>query len=167
MEAAARRMAERSELEDVLGPVEPPEPLEWVPVVASLGVERRRARLRSGEERVYESYRVRVPKEAVERLGLRDGGTVLMLLARPRWYHLLDYREEPLRSRFREMRRPWVKAEICLLGGAREEDCRDYRIVPVIASEDELKALGLEPGKPVTLRELAERLLERMKPGHV
>ncbi len=159
------REDEREELEEVLGPAEPLEPLEWVPVVASLGVERKRVRLRSGGERVYEGYRVRVPREAVERLGLQDGGTVLMLLARPRWYHLLDYREEPLRSRFREMRRPWVKAEICLMGGAREEDCRDYRIVPVIAGEDELKALGLEPGRPVTLRELVERLREKTRPG--
>ena len=145
--------------EDILGLVEEePRPLVWAPLVASLGVERKRVRLRSGEERVYESYRVRIPKEVVERLGLRDGGTVLALLARPRWYHLLDYRVEPLRSRFESIRKPWVKAEICLLGHGPEEACRRYRVVPLIASEEELRQLGLEPGRPVTLQELREKL---------
>jgi len=157
MGVVAERAAGESELEEILGPVEPPRPLEWVPLVASLGVERKRVRLRSGEERVYESYRVRIPKEVVEKLDLRGGATVLLQVARPRWYHLLDYREEPLRSRFRQIRKPWVKAEICLLGGAPEELCRDYRLLPVIASEEELKRLGLEPGQPVALRELLER----------
>ena len=161
METAAKRMAGGSGLEEILGPVEPPRPLEWVPLVAGLGVERKRVRLRSGEERVYEGYRVRIPKEVVEKLGLQGEATILLLAARPRWYHLLDYREEPLRSRFREIRKPWVKAEICLLGGAPEELCRGYRLLPVIASEEELRELGLEPGQPVTLRELRERLAGR------
>jgi len=29
--------------------------------------------------------------------------------------------------------------------------CKDYRTIMVIASEEELKQLGLEPGKPATL----------------
>ncbi|NPA04837.1 MAG: AbrB/MazE/SpoVT family DNA-binding domain-containing protein [Crenarchaeota archaeon] len=135
---------------------EPPRPLKWVPVVASLGVERKRVRLRSGEERVYKSYRVRLPRRVVEELGLREG-TVLLLVAKPRWYHLIDYRVGVFRERFRALK-DWVKAEICMLGGAPEDECRDYRIVPLIASEDELRRLGLRPGEPVTLRELAERL---------
>ncbi|ALL00763.1 hypothetical protein Pyrde_0713 [Pyrodictium delaneyi] len=157
MEAVAKRAAGESELEEILGPVEPPKPLEWVPLVAALGVERKRVRLRSGEERVYTGYRVRIPKEVVERLGLRGEATILLQAARPRWYHLLDYREEPLRSRFKAIKKPWVKAEICMLGHAPEELCKEYRTVTVIASEEELRRLGLEPGKPVTLRELLER----------
>jgi len=162
LEAVAERAAKKSELEEVLGPVEPPRPLEWVPLVARLGVERKRVKLRSGEERVYESYRVRIPKEVVEKLGLREGGTILLKAARPRWYHLINYREEPFRTRFKQIRKPWVKAEICLLGLAPEELCRDYRAITVVASEEELKALGLEPGEPVTLQELRE-LLERAR----
>ena len=42
MEAVAKRAAGESELEEILGPVEPPKPLEWIPVVAALGVERKR-----------------------------------------------------------------------------------------------------------------------------
>ena len=160
MEAVARRAAGESELEEILGPVEPPRPLEWIPVVASLGVERKRVKLRSGETRVYESYRVRIPKEVVERLGLRGEATVLLQVARPRWYHLINYKEEPFRSRFRQIKKPWVKAEICLLGGAPEELCRQYRLLPVIASEEELRELGLEPGQPVTLEELRRKLME-------
>ena len=160
MEAVARRAAGESELEEILGPVEPPRPLEWIPVVASLGVERKRVKLRSGETRVYESYRVRIPKEVVERLGLRGEATVLLQVARPRWYHLVNYKEEPFRSRFRQIKKPWVKAEICLLGGAPEELCRQYRLLSVIVSEEELRELGLEPGQPVTLEELRRKLME-------
>jgi len=163
LEAVAKRAAGESELEEILGPVEPPRPLEWIPVVASLGVERKRVKLRSGETRVYEGYRVRIPKEVVEKLGLRGEATVLLQVARPQWYHLLDYREEPLRTRFKQIRRPWIKAEICLLGHAPEELCRDYKLLPVIASEEELRELGLEPGQPVTLRELREKLLEKAR----
>jgi len=157
LEATAERVAEKSELEEVLGPVEPPKPLEWVPVIASLGIERKRVRLRSGETRVYESYRVRLPKEIVEKLGLRGESTVLLQVARPRWYHLLDYREEPFRTRFKQIKKPWIKAEICLLGLAPQDLCKDYKTITVIASEQELRELGLEPGKPITLRELLER----------
>jgi len=162
LKAVAKRAAGESELEEVLGPVEPPRPLEWIPVVASLGVERQRKHLRSGEERVYESYRVRIPKEVVEKLGLQGEATVLLQVARPRWYHLLDYREEPLRSRFKQIKKPWIKAEICLLGHAPPELCKDYKTITVIASEEELRELGLKPGKPVTLKELRE-LLEQAK----
>ena len=158
MEAVAKRAAGESELEEILGPVEPPRPLEWIPVVASLGVERKRVRLRSGEERVYEGYRVRIPKEVVEKLSLQGEATILLQVARPRWYHLINYKEEPFRSRFKQIKKPWVKAEICLLGGAPEELCRDYRTITVIASEEELRELGLEPGQPITLKELLERV---------
>jgi len=157
METVAKRTTEKSELEEVLGPVESPRPLEWIPVIASLGIERKRVRLRSGEERVYESYRVRIPKEVVKKLGLQGEATVLLQVARPRWYHLLDYREEPLRTRFKQIRKPWIKAEICMLGLAPQDLCREYRTITVIASEEELRRLGLEPGKPVTLKELLEK----------
>ena len=145
------------ELREMLGSIEPPEPLEWVPVVASLGLERKRVRLRSGDERVYISYRVQIPKEVVERLGLHEEATVLLQVARPRWYHLINYREEPFRSRFKRIKSPWIKAEICMLGLAPEEFCRQYRAITVIASEEELKRLGLQPGQLVTLRELLQR----------
>jgi hypothetical protein len=50
---------------------------------------------------------------------------VLPLIARPRWYHLLNYKEEPLRTRFRHIRSEWVKTEICLINGAPEDECRN------------------------------------------
>ena len=152
----ARTLAEDRLLEELAREAEP-KPLNPVWFLATVGPEKRRKRLSDGTVRTYEGYRLRVPREAVEELGLGDGGTVVAALARPRWYHLIDYREEPLRSRFRQIKKPWVKAEICMLGLAPEELCREYRLVPVIASEEELKRLGLEPGQPVTLRELLER----------
>ena len=41
--------------------------------------------------------------------------------------------------------------------------CKDYKTITVIASEDELRRLGLDPGQPITLRELREKLLSTAK----
>ena len=150
--------------EGVLEPLEPPSPLQWIPIVVSLGVERKRSRLRSGEEKVYENCRVRIPKEVVERLGLKGESTILLQIARPRWYHLIDYREHPFRSWFERIKKPWIKAEICQLGHAPRDQCSNYRLLLVIASEKELEELGLEADKPITLQELKDRLAHGKKP---
>ena len=136
-----------------------PRPLEWRSLLARVTATRTRKRLRSGEEKTYATYKVTIPQELVEELGLEPGGLILLQAARPRWYHLLNYHDPDVqRTIWRSpLLPPYARAEICLLGGAPEELCRGYRLLPVIASEEELRELGLEPGQPITLRELLER----------
>ena len=161
MEALARR--KRKELiEELLRDAEP-RPLEWRGFLARLAATRTRKRLSSGEEKTYTTYKITIPQELVEELGLEPGSILGVMVARLKWYHLLNYEDTQVQQRFWRGKRlpPYAKAEMCQLGLAPEQLCRDYRAITVIASEEELKALGLEPGQPVTLEELREKLQAR------
>jgi len=132
-----------------------PEPLRLHFFLTTATRVRMRKRLRSGEEKTYTGYRVTIPLELAKKLGLDEDPELVVAVARPKWYHGIVYDEATLKLLHRLP--PYAKAEICLLGHAPEEFCRGYRLVPVIASEEELLELGLEPGKPITLKELLER----------
>ena len=132
-----------------------PEPLKWKVFPAEATRTRMRKRLRSGEVRTYEGYRVTIPLEIARELRLDEDPELVVAVAKPKWYHGIIY-EGATEKLFHRLP-PHAKAEICLLGLASENLCRDYRTITVIASEKELRELGLEPGKPVTLRELLEK----------
>ena len=55
------------------------------------------------------------------------------------------------------------EAKACSLGRALQDLCRDYRTVTVIASEQELKQLGLDLGQAITLEEFQKKLQETEK----
>ena len=159
MEALARE--ERERLIEELRRGAKPRPLEWRGFLARVAAVRTRKRLRSGEEKTYTTYKITIPQNMVEELGLEPGAILGAQVARLRWYHLLNY-EDPDVQRWLWDRLPaYARAEVCMLGLATEKLCRDYRTITVIASEEELRKLGLEPGQPVTLRELREKLLEK------
>ncbi len=130
-----------------------------VTILLRVRAERQRKRLRSGATRDYLVWRATIPREAAEKLGLDpDAGEELLAatLEVPDWPLLLLY-HTPDTGRLWDRLPPEAKAKACMLGHAPEHLCRDYRTITVIASEEELKALGLEPGQPVALRELLER----------
>ena len=156
MEALAQE--QRRLAEELLKGAEP-RPLEWRGFLARVAATRTRKRLRSGEEKTYTTYKITIPQNIVEELGLEPGDILGVMAARPRWYHLFNYHDPDVQQWFwRSKRLPaYAKAEICLLGLAPEQLCRDYRTITVVASEQELKQLGLEPGQTITLKELLER----------
>ena len=132
-----------------------PEPLRWRLFLAEAMRTRMRKRLKSGETRVYEGYRVTIPLELAKELGLDQDPELVVAIAKPRWYHGIIYEDATLKL-FHKLP-PYAKTEICQLGLAPQDLCREYRTITVVASEEELRRLGLEPGKPVTLRELLEK----------
>ena len=116
---------------------------------------RMRKRLRSGETRVYEGYRVTIPLELARELSLDSDPELVVAVAKPRWYHSIVYEDATLKLFHRLP--PYAKAEVCMLGHAPREICKDYRTVTLVASEEEPEKLGLEPGQTITLKELLER----------
>ena len=160
METLARGEKERL-IEELLRGAEP-RPLEWRGFLARLAATRTRKRLRSGEEKTYTTYKITIPQELAEELGLEEGAYLGVLAARLRWYHYYDYNDPDVQRWFWSRLPAYAKAELCMLGAAPEQLCRDHRAITVIASEEELRRLGLEPGQPVTLGEL-RGLLERAK----
>ena len=132
-----------------------PEPLAWRVFLATATRVRMRKRLRSGGEKVYEGYRITIPLDLAKELGLDEDPELVAAIAKPKWYHGIVY-EGATEKLFNQLP-AYARAEICLLGLAPKHLCKNYRTVTVIASEEELKSLGLEPGQPITLRELLER----------
>ena len=140
-----------------------PQPLEWRSFLAPVAATRTRKRLRSGEEKTYTTYKITIPQRIVEELGLEPGSLLGVLVARLKWYHLFNYEDPQVQQWFWRSRRlpAYAKAELCLLEAVPPQLCKDYRTITVVASEQELRRLGLEPGKPITLRELEEKLRKR------
>ena len=141
------------------GLLEEPRAGRRVTILLRVRAERQRKRLRSGEHRDYVVWRATIPREAAEKLGLDPGAGEEILVATlevPDWPQLLLY-HTPDTQRLWSRLPPEAKAKACSLGHAPQDLCRDYRTITVIASEQELRELGLEPGQPVTLRELLER----------
>jgi len=129
-------------------------------LILRVRAEKQRKRLRSGEPRDYVVWRATIPREAAEQLGLDpEAGEELLVatLEVPDWPLLLLY-HDPQTRRLWDKLSPEARAKACLLGHAPPQLCQQYRTVTVIASEEELKTLGLEPGKPVTLKELLKRV---------
>lgn len=149
MEARLSRLG--SVLRRVLGPRR----LRWRGFLAYVAGVERRKRLSSGETRVYYSYRATVPRHVAEELGLDpEGDLVLLLAARPRWYHLLNYSEEENLGTWRSLPE-WARAEACIAGRGPRDECQGYGFVVLVAPRSEFERLGLEPGSTVSLGELA------------
>ncbi|BES82745.1 hypothetical protein [Pyrodictium abyssi] len=130
-----------------------------VTLLLKVRAEKQRKRLRNGEPREYVVWRATIPREAAEKLGLDpEAGEELLVatLEVPDWPLLLLY-HDPQTRRLWDRLPPEAKAKACSLGHAPEQLCRYYRTITVIAGEEELKRLGLEPGQPITLRELLKR----------
>ena len=108
---------------------------------------------------VYDRYVINVPRALGERLNPRGEKKVFLLayITRPPPYYLLNL----------ELNDPvyWILPE-----EARKELYYHYRdpagrpksrVVFIAAEEDELRELGLDPTKPITLRDVIEALKSR------
>ena len=111
--------------------------------------------------RVYERYVINVPRSLGERLNPRGERKVFLLayITRP-WVHQLlplepddpIYRnlpEEAKRELYYQYRDPLAKPR--------------SRVTFIAAEEDELRELGLDPTKPVTLKDVVEAIRERVR----
>lgn len=130
-----------------------------ITVLLRVRAEKQRKKLRSGEERDYVVWRTTIPREAAEELGLdleADEEVLVATLEVPDWPLLLLYHNPETRRLWGRLP-PEAKAKACQLGHAPQELCKDYKTVTLIASEDELERLGIEPGQTITLKELLER----------
>jgi bifunctional DNA-binding transcriptional regulator/antitoxin component of YhaV-PrlF toxin-antitoxin module len=135
------------------------EPLRIAFYMARLSVIRRVKGLQSsGELKEYESYRVTVPREVVEVLGLAAYQPVIVGIAKPRSYHLINPRDPQLPQMLASMG-PVQMAELCYLGLLPDSTCRGYRLFTVLASEEELEELGIKPYQLVPLSQLRLKLL--------
>ncbi len=80
---------------------------------------------------------------------------VVMLVAPAEWYHGILWEEMPERA--------WktipekARQELEALGLSREPQKPVY----IVATENEIKELGLDPSKPITLEELKKKILEK------
>ena len=134
-----------------------------VPLVVKSYLQRKR--LRSGGEGIYAIYRIDLPKELAEGvLGLRPGeeDMILAFFTEAKWYHLFNWSDpevaRELLPRLTEMERLGLCATL-----APETVCGGMRPHILVAKPDELKELGLDPEKPITLQDLMEKIEERIK----
>lgn len=82
---------------------------------------RQRKKLSSGEEKEYMVYRVTLPKEMVEKLGLEDGDLVLVIAKKPKWYHLLNWNDPEIQEKLWKHLPEEARKELVELGLAPKE----------------------------------------------
>ncbi len=82
---------------------------------------RQRKKLSSGEEREYLVYKTTLPKEMVEKLGLKDGDLVLIMAKKPKWYHLLNWNDPEIQEKLWKHLSREAKKELIELGLAPKE----------------------------------------------
>ncbi len=82
---------------------------------------RQRKKLSSGEEKEYMVYKVTLPKEMVEKLGLEDGDLVLVIAKKPKWYHLLNWSDPEIQEKLWKHLPEEAKKELIELGLAPKE----------------------------------------------
>ncbi len=125
-------------------------------LVFEISVKPKKVRIRNRE---YIQHYINLPKQLVVKLyemAEEDPGTelpVVILIAPAEWFHGILWEEMPKRA--------WktipekARKELEALGLSREQ-CKP---VYIIAMEEEIKELGLDPNKPITLKELKEKIL--------
>ncbi len=82
---------------------------------------RQRKKLSSGEEKEYMVYRVTLPKEMIEKLGLEDGDLALVIAKKPKWYHLLNWYDPEIQEKLWKHLPEEAKKELVELGLAPKE----------------------------------------------
>ncbi len=118
---------------------------------------RLRAKRVKAKNREYAQYYINVPRSLAEViLGGRNlpepggPGVLLTVIAAPSpWFHALDWSQIPLHDLPEH-----VQGEIRAMG----LDRLDEETVFISASREEIEALGLDPDRPLTLRDVIEAL---------
>ncbi|MEB3806324.1 MAG: hypothetical protein GSR73_02260 [Desulfurococcales archaeon] len=109
--------------------------------------------------RVYERYVINVPRWLGEKLNPRGERKVFVLayITKPWIHQLLPLDpDDPIYTRLPEE----AKTELYYQG--RDPTAKPKsRVVYIAAEEEEVKQLGLDPEKPITLRDIVEAVLEK------
>ncbi len=111
----------------------------------------------------YLQYYVNLPKKIAEKLYSLAGEDVdvelpvVMFVAPAEWYHGILWEEMPERAWKTIPSRVREELEALGLGRSRRKP------VLIAATEEELRELGLDPIKPITLRELKRKIIEQIK----
>ncbi len=128
-------------------------------VVSPLLVKPRRVRSKG---RVYIQHIAYIPRSLAETLYQYAGKNVdeelpvITLIAPAKWYHVLNWKNEPLHA-FKNLPRE-IALELEALGLSPSQS---HVPLTVLAEAEELKELGIDPSKPLTLRELKEKIIEK------
>ncbi len=135
--------------------------LSWHSVIIRVKKYHQRKRLPGGEKE-YVIYRASIPVKKAEEMGLDDDELLLVLARKPEWYHLMNWEDKDNREILWPRIPEKIRIELCSLRLAPQELC-PKKHVPIIihAPEKELKKLGLNPNKPITLEELEKKILEK------
>ncbi len=128
-------------------------------VVLELPVRPKRARVKGRE---YIQHYINLPKWLAMKLYVmaeEDPGAelpVVMLIAPAEWYHGILWEKMPERA--------WktipekARKELEALGLSPKLNKPVY----IVADEEEIRGLGLDPSKPITLKDVMERILSRI-----
>ncbi len=129
-------------------------------IVLEISVKPKKARVKGRE---YIQHYINLPKWLATKLYEVAGEDldvelpVVMLISPAEWYHGILWEEMPERA--------WktipekAKKELEALGLSREP----HKPVYIVATEEEIKELGLDPNKPITLKEIKNKILEKHK----
>jgi len=88
---------------------------------------------------------------------------ILALITPATWFHVLNWKQEPIHA-YNQLPRE-IKLELQALGLAPKHE---HMPLTILAKPQEIKELGLDPSKPITLEEIMKKILEKtMKPAIV
>ena len=132
----------------------------WVRLVAK--PYRMAKRLKSGEERVYTGYRVILPRRLAEELGLEGEAPLVARLELAEWWHILDWTAPENRHLWRRLPEE-ARLDLCAKKLAPPDLCGGREALTVLAEPGELRELGLNPQRPITLEELKKAILEKAR----
>ena len=121
-----------------------------------------RKKLKGGVKE-YVTYRITIPTEAAQALGLEGEAALIVTLERPRWYHLFNWSDPEVAGELWERLTEAQKRKICLKGLAPRELCGGREPITILADPDKLRQLGLDPEKPITLEDLMEKIKEELR----
>ncbi|MCD6300485.1 MAG: hypothetical protein J7L82_00250 [Staphylothermus sp.] len=140
-----------------------PKPLEYVSFLARVKAEKQKKRLKTGEIKEYITYRLTIPREAAEKLRLdpEEDNLLVVRIAKPKWYHLMNYNDKDVAKAIWKKLPTWIKTELCTNKLAPEQLCNQYQTTTLILTQQEIKELDLDPNKPITLKELEKKILEK------
>ncbi len=120
-----------------------------------------RKRLKTGE-REYVTYRINLPTSLAKSLSLTGGDTILLVaLKQPRWYHLFDWSSPEVLREVLPRLTEREKLELCATL-APQTVCKGRRPHILVASPEELRQLGLDPSRPITLEDLVEAVRRKV-----
>ncbi len=128
-------------------------------IVSPLLVKPRRVKAKGKE---YVQHIIYIPRSIAKtlyshaRIPLREELPVITMIAPTAWYHVLNWKEEPVHA-FNQLPQD-IKLELEALGLAPKHE---YIPLTILAKPQEIKELGLDPGKPVTLREFKKKIIEK------